>query len=91
MKIFKHYVKFLNKFDSILYSHVDFPPDEGHFVALGVSEDDRMGNDLAFVCMTVPSDNKTKLSEKINRKVTYTCFSNITITLKIMKHLSRIS
>ena len=55
----------------------------GRFVALGVSEDNRMGNDLAFVCQSFPSENVTKEPFRANTKVTYD-FLEILITSFIL-------
>ena len=52
-----------------LFSQLDSTPDGGYYVALGISNDDRMGNDLAFVCTNVASNNRSRQVMDINEKV----------------------
>ena len=65
---------FENNILSHLISRVATSSNEGRFVALGVSEDNRMGNDLTFVCQSFPSENVTNEPFRANTKVTYDFF-----------------
>ena len=73
------FVKSHQYFDFIFNSRVATASNKGRFVALGVSEDNRMGNDLAFICQSFPSENETKQLARANTKVTYD-FLEILIT-----------